>query len=594
MNQTGAPSANDTWRTSAPSGPERPRMQRHRPLRRRVPVWLAVTMLALAACAPAAQAPQSAVRAGGPAASAVPQRALVIAYPREPVALEPSLLPQNREESALASAFLAYFTPQQQAAPYLAEELPSVDKGTWKIFSDGTMETTYKLRSNARWHDGEPLTADDFVFAHTVRMDPAYPAVNSPLERRMSEVRAVDDHTLVMEWKDAYMWAGMIPLPYFSPMPRHKLESLYTEDIDQFITGSHWRNDFVGAGPYRVERWDPGVEIVFAAHPDFFLGKPHIPEIHLKFITDANTVVATLLGGAADVAFNLTIGFPQAQALEQANWNGKIEYWEGNPRIIEFQSRDWGDTQRAVFDVRVRRAALHAIDRQGIVDAIFAGHGHVQHFWLPPSDPAFPAVDHAVTKYEYDPGRAEALLREAGWTKGPDGIARNAAGEPLDMPMLNQPTEVEQQEAAIVVDEWKDVGIGSEIRRLATSELRNGELRSKFRAVAYSQRSMTLENMVWVTPNLSGPENRWNGQDRNGYTNPQLDDLWGRMLGSIDPHEREGLLIDALKVMTDDAAVTPTHIQPAPTAYSAGLSGPKEPSAVGTATLWNVWEWQWQ
>src|SRR5581483_6207054 len=154
MNQTGAPSANDTWRTSAPSGPERPRMQRHRPLRRRVPVWLAVTMLALAACAPAAQAPQSAVRAGGPAASAVPQRALVIAYPREPVALEPSLLPQNREESALASAFLAYFTPQQQAAPYLAEELPSVDKGTWKIFSDGTMETTYKLRSNARWHDG--------------------------------------------------------------------------------------------------------------------------------------------------------------------------------------------------------------------------------------------------------------------------------------------------------------------------------------------------------------------------------------------------------------------------------------------------------
>src|SRR5581483_7030575 len=72
MNQTGAPSANDTWRTSAPSGPERPLMQRHRPLRRRVPVWLAVTMLALAACAPAAQAPQSAVRAGRPRAEPPP------------------------------------------------------------------------------------------------------------------------------------------------------------------------------------------------------------------------------------------------------------------------------------------------------------------------------------------------------------------------------------------------------------------------------------------------------------------------------------------------------------------------------------------
>ncbi len=555
---------------------------------------LPLTLVLLTACGPAGQASHPTAPGAGETTRSGPQRALVIAYPREPVALEPSLLPQNREESALASGFLAYFTPQQAPAPYLAEELPTLENGTWQLFPDGRMETTYRLRRNARWHDGEPITAADFVFAHTVRLDPAYPAVNSPLDARMSAVRALDDVTLVIEWKDPYLWAGMIPLPYFSPMPRHRLETLYTDDKEQFITGSHWRSEFIGSGPYRVERWEPGVEILFQAHPGFALGQPRIDQIHLKFIADANTVVATLLGGAADVAFNLTIGFPQAQALEQANWDGNVVYWEGNPRIMEFQSRDWGDTQRAVFDVRVRRAALHAIDRQGIVDAIFAGHGHVQHFWLSPSDPAFPTVDRAVTKYEYNPARAEALLQEAGWLKGTDGIARNAAGDPLDLSILNQPTEVEQQEAAIVVDAWKTVGISSQIRRLSAQELTNGELRSKFRAAAYTQRSMTLENMVWLESNLSRPENRWNGQNRSGYVNLRLDELWLKMLGSIDPREREGLLVDALRVMTEDAAVTPTHVQPAPTAYRAGLVGPTEPSTVGTATLWNIWEWQWR
>jgi len=217
----------------------------------------------------------------------------------------------------------------------------------------------------------------------------------------------------------------------------------------------------------------------------------------------------------------------------------------------------------------------------------------VAHFWLPPSDPAYSAADRAVTKYELDRGRADTLLREAGWTRGTDGVARNATGEPLYLPLLTTPGDVETQEATTVIDNWKGIGATSELRVITARELNDGEFRSRFPAVSYERRALTLENMSWTARQVSRPENRWSGSNRNGYVNPSLDDLWSRALGTIDVKEREALLVEALKVMTEDAVVTPTHLQVEVMAYAAGLTGPSEPSAVGRAFLWNTWQWRW-
>ena len=91
---------------------------------------------------------------------------------REPSSLEPSLQPQNREWAALTTGFLSYFDRQGNAVPFLAEELPTLEKGTWTVLPDGRMETTYKLKKNATWQDGQPITADDWVFGFNARMDP--------------------------------------------------------------------------------------------------------------------------------------------------------------------------------------------------------------------------------------------------------------------------------------------------------------------------------------------------------------------------------------------------------------------------------------
>ncbi len=556
---------------------------------------LALTLvILLAACAPSTPSRGSATNPASQAQPAeAPQKALVVAMSIEPALLEPSLLPQNREYSGLSSGFLTYFTPNQQAMPYLASEIPSVENGSWKVLPDGRMLTTYLIRPNATWQDGQPLTAHDFAFAFQVRMDPAFPAQSFSVERLLTSVVAVDDRTLLLDWKEPYLYAASVHLPDFSPMHRQRLEPLYQEDKTAFVDGPHWREQFIGSGPYRLERWDPGLEMVFQANQGFVLGAPKVEQIRIRFIPDANAIVANLLSNAVDMAFSINISFPQGQALEQGGFDGKVEYWDGNPRILEFQARDWGNLQRGVSDVRVRRAALHAIDRQAIVDGIYAGKARVAYFWLTPTDPAFPAVDRAVTKYEFNPARSAALLSEAGWTKGGDGVARNAAGDPLFFSLMNQPTEVDQQEAAVVLSDWKNAGIGGEIHRLSTQEMRDNELRAKYPGVAYNRRALTLENMVWTSRQIARADNRWSGQNRNGYVNPALDEAWLKVLGSTDDREREGPLVEGIRIMQDDAMVTLTHLQPDIMAYRTGLQNVQQASVVGVSSFWNVWEWRW-
>ncbi len=559
----------------------------------RASVPLLVGVLLLAACAPASPPVSSDQPGAGSRRATAPQRTLSLAIPREPPSLDASFIngANNGDFVALDTGFLALITPEQQPRPYLAETLPTLENGRWKVLPDGTMETTYALSPRARWHDGRPITAGDYVFAYQVRMDPQVPVVNNTIERRMGEVRAIDDTTLFIAWKEAYMWAGAVHSPDFAPYPWHLLETMYREDIDQFVNGVHWRDQYVGSGPYRLERWTPGDEIVFRAFDGFVLGKPKIDEIRIKFIQDPNTVVANLLSGNLDTSFFAAIGFPQNLALEQAGWAGRTEYWRGQARFLEFQQRDWGDLQRAVLDVRVRRAVLHAIDRKGLVDGIYNGRAPTPHFWLHESNPAFPAADRAVTKYEYDPQRAVALLQEAGWTRGGDGVARNAAGEPLALPVLAQTGDVENQENAVLMNNWKAVGITSDLIQLTPQLSRDTEFRSKYPAMAYNRRGFGLEDMVWTHENVTLPERRWAGNNRNGYVNPALDDLWHRALGTVDPKEREPLLVEALKVMTEDAVVTPIILQPRAVAYRNGLTGPREPWVDEGAIVWNIWEW---
>src|SRR5439155_19119250 len=140
----------------------------------------------------------------------------------------------------------------------LADALPQLNTDTWRLFPDGRMETLYRLKSGLTWHDGTPLSAEDFVFAWRVFAKPELGNSTSPPINLMEEVVAPDPGTVLTRWREPFADAAALD-DTFQALPKHILERSF-EDLDPvaFVNLSFWTQDYVGLGPYRVERWEPG------------------------------------------------------------------------------------------------------------------------------------------------------------------------------------------------------------------------------------------------------------------------------------------------------------------------------------------------
>ena len=224
---------------------------------------LAIGMAACAGPSPAGSGGNSA--GTGAQAPAQPQRTLVIVSRAElpTLAAKPlvgfsgSLGPPVR----MFNAMLDYIDENEVVHPYLQEALPQLNTDTWRVFPDGRMETTHRLRPNLTWHDGQPLTADDFVFGWRVYATRELGQANTKPLRQMEEVVAAEPRTVVIRWKQPFPDADRMDVS-FQALPRHILESGFAQlDPVAFVNNSFWTTEYIGLGPYRVERWEPAVGI---------------------------------------------------------------------------------------------------------------------------------------------------------------------------------------------------------------------------------------------------------------------------------------------------------------------------------------------
>src|SRR5207249_3964638 len=189
---------------------------------RRVAVTLLLGLL-LAACAPAPSPAPSGGSAGSPSVAETrtgTQRVTIV------IGAEVNSLATKFEGgNTYASEFhfmmnspLALRDPQGQASPLLAAELPSRDNGSWTVNADGTMATTWKIKANAKWHDGQPVTARDFAFAFRAYTDERLPFRDREPEQYMSSVQPMDDTTFVIQWKRPYPWANELIARQLEPL----------------------------------------------------------------------------------------------------------------------------------------------------------------------------------------------------------------------------------------------------------------------------------------------------------------------------------------------------------------------------------------
>ena len=576
-------------------------------MRRLLGSLVALVLSVLAACAPITTPAAPPVGPGGSAqpATVQPGKTLVIVTRFERESLAGTLLhPLSGDTGTLRrvwNAGLSQADGDNRLLPYLAETLPQLNTDTWRVFPDGRMETSYRLRQNLAWHDGTPLTADDFVFAWRVYTTPDFGLARTTPHRMMDSAEAVDARTLLIRWKQPYPDAGSLQAitdeggPSFAPLPRHILEPVYQGEREAFLTHPFWTVAYVGAGPYRIDRWEQGAYVEGAAFDGHAWGRPKIDRIRVAFIPDANTALANLLAGEANVASDQAIRISEGQILKQ-QWSerngGTVTYRPQNGQWLQFQHRPEFAEPRAILDLRVRKAIAHTVDKQTLNEGLFEGVGVLTDTMMLPTADYFAALDRAVAKYPLDVRLAETYLNDAGYRKGPDGFFAGPNETRLSFEMKTNTSVQNDSWRAILADGWRRAGLMVEQSAFTPGETREPQNLASFRSF-YGTGGNVGEQalLMFTTAQGAGPENRWTGRNRGGWTEAEYDRLVDAVQVTLEREERIQKIVQAFVILTEQLGAFPLWFPPSVVANTSSVAGMSF-RAADAEISWNIHDWE--
>jgi peptide/nickel transport system substrate-binding protein len=482
---------------------------------------------------------------------------------------------------------------QRLPRPYVAEAVPELDTDRWLVFPDGRMETIYRLRPGVVWHDGAPLTANDFLFAWRVYSVPDFGGTGFPPLNQLADISALDPSTVVFHWRRPYPDAAALG-DTFQPLPRHILEAAYEAGPDSLANHSYWSTDYVGLGPYRLARWEPGAVIEGTAFERHVLGRPRIDRVIARFISDENTVLTNVLAGIAELTATNTLRFEHAAVLRNewaSNQQGIVRLSPEQPRFIHIQFRPELLSPPAIRDRRVRAALAHAIDKAGLNEGLFNGEGSPADTFISRHASYFAELDRTITKYPYDVRRTEQLMKEAGYERDAQGLFVGG-GERFNPELWVQGGAQNEKEGAIVADGWRQAGADVRTNVLSPALLSDGQARSSFPAF-YSTAGAIGERAVLsllVTSAIPGAANRWQGSNRGGWSNPELEALWDAYNTTLKRSERDLQVVDMMRIVSEELPYFMLFHNFTVVTHRATLRG-LDPQAPGELVFWNAHEW---
>ncbi|MBM2812638.1 MAG: hypothetical protein HW416_3397 [Chloroflexi bacterium] len=553
---------------------------------------LALAALLVSACASPAATPQQPGSAPEPSSPA-PEKSMIMALPVEPPTLGPFTIQGEFFQltiSKMVHDFLVVLDDQGQPVSRLAAERPSLEKGTWKVFPDGTMETTWPLRTGVRWHDGTEFTAADIILAWKVASDRQIPWITRSVAELIDDMKAPDPHTVVMHWKSTFPLADRAEETTLDPVPAHLLERLWATEPQGFVNSPYWTREFVGLGPYRLTAWENGSHLELRAVDGYYLGRAKISNVVVRFILDQNALVANLLSGAIDVNTSPT-------SLRFEHWNVLKEQWTDGNVIFDtagaFQFVSANLRVQPFGDVRVRQAMTHAIDRTAVVDAQLIPREAIADTFLVPGSDKARRLQSSLHVYEYDPARALILLEEAGWRRGSDGILRNAAGQPFEFDLRT----TTPPQALVIADLWKGIGLQPVVSVTPPALAGDVEYQANVKGVETSGYNIGFGSWLGRVHSaaIPKPETRYSGLNRSYYESPEADALIDRFAVTLVPAEREQVEGQIVERVTRDAVFYPLNLRAQATSAKKGITGIKpiqdSPGIRRSLVTWNVAEW---
>src|SRR5439155_13470657 len=240
-------------------------------------------------------------------------------------------------------------------------------------------------------------------------------------------------------------------------------------------------------GPYTLDEWAQGSYIKFIRFDDYYRGRPPLDTVYLRFIGDPNAMVANVMANAVDVLLPLGgVDLETAMEMKQ-RWDREGGAYTVTPgiagalRLLEIQYRP--DIARPrnglATNVPLRQGLYHAIDRQTLTDVGTVGLAPAADSYYEPNHELRSQLD--IPKYPYDLSRAQQLLAQASWTRGPDGIlVHQQTGDRLELEIWGRNEGKIEKEQNIIGDGWKAVGVQVSYNVIPTSLLADREYQSSY------------------------------------------------------------------------------------------------------------------
>lgn len=330
---------------------------------------------------------------------------------------------------------------------------------------------TYHLNENAKWQDGEPVTAEDVVYSAQVASSSEF---NYLRRIRMQyfagtdetgcetgtdsiEVKALDDHTVEFTLKtpmDPSIIYALVNRDFFI-MPKHLLGDISDTDL---VNDAFWQKP-VGSGPCIFDSMESGVSIEFKANKDYYLGAPDFDRLVFKKVQSSNLLSGLMSGDIDVLSGNSQIPLADWEAAK--NTEGIV-----TKSVPTFAYQYMAmNTSRDYLTEDVRHAISLAINRQVIVDQLLQGEARIA---IGPLAEDHPYFDEKLLPIEYDPEKAKSMLEAAGWDSNRE----------LEV-MVSTGNEVREKSAILIQQDLQKIGIKTKIQTLDFPTLltnaRNGD-----------------------------------------------------------------------------------------------------------------------
>lgn len=551
------------------SEPTAAKQSRRDLVRRGVGLGLAVTAAGGLAPTLARSAPS---RTGRGQAQPTPGGTLTLGYSGEPPTMDPRVSGATLAWRLFYNIFdplIVFDQANNKFLPGLATE--------WTMAADGLVYD-FKLREGVKFHDGTPFDGEAVKFTFDSIMDPALKSLTAigylgPYER----TEVVDPLTIKVHFREPYA-------PFLNNLAHSVLSPVSPTAVAKF--GPDFGTNPVGTGPFVFKEWQQQVSMTLTRNPDYAWpiaayqheGPAYLDEVVIRFILEPTTLMGTLENGESDI---IDAVLPQdVERLQgESDYQVFLPSVPGSPQVLPLNA-----AKAPTDELPVRQAMLYALDMETIIETLWYGTRKAAQGPLSsPTSSYNPAVE---AMYPYDPDRAAALLDEAGWAPGDDGI-REKNGQRLTLEYLTF-SGVQGQAGELVQAYLLEAGMEVNLQQVEYAAMAAAFLAGdhNIARVYFSHTDPVVLSTLYHSRNIPGTN-----FNRTMKPDPELDRMLDAASAELDAEARGEQYLAIQQYIMDQALVIPLWEETVLWGARADLQGIAF-QPLGGVWLYDVWRQQ--